>query len=133
MDKEDLLNSYEEYYYCMKNIDKYDKKYYWFCEKLLEIETDDNNLSIELGKELYELCYNIHINNQKTYYSSSDYNMYKKSIIYKNLIERCGIHLECGTSYRFAWFDYFSKERLIDNEETMDWLLNEFMKEMGTE
>ena len=120
--KDNLLELWENY--------NYESKFIWFSEILLNLTFDDDSIAGSEGKYLYKMCVDIlHMDNDR-FYSGANEN-YPKDIIYKNLLEKCGLDMNYGVSYRQAWFDYYGESRLINDEETMTWLLDEFMNESG--
>lgn len=116
---DDLIQSF--------NDNSSDNKFIWFSETLLELTFDDDSIAESEGKYLYNMCLDIFNRNNDRFYPSKN-EEYAKDIIYKNLLEYCGLNMEYGVSYRQAWFDYYSDKMLINDNETMDWLLNDFMK-----
>lgn len=119
---DDLIQSFND------NIS--DNKFIWFSETLLELTFDDDSIAESEGNYLYNMCLDIFNRNNDRFYPNENED-YSKDIMYKNLLEYCGLNVDYGVSYRQAWFDYYSDERLINDDKTMDWLLNDFMKDYG--
>ena len=121
MTKDDIIADFEN--------SGINNKYIWFSEYFLNLTFDDDELADSIGKYLYEMCLDIHEMKNDRFYPINE--SYKVDMMYKNLLEGCGLCMDYGVSYRQAWFDYYSNGRLIKNEETMDWLLRHFMMMHG--
>lgn len=130
MNKAEILKNFNESYLVKNRKNKYsnlDLKLIWLVDDLLNMTTDDDELSINIGKDILKLLRDIYsFNNDSSYSFNTNYELYKSTMIYKNLIEHHGFYLEFGTSYRSAWFDYDCKDFII-NEDDMKWFLFKFM------
>ena len=130
MTKNEIIENFNSSYIVEINKTDYSDsnlKLIWLVEDLLDIITDDTELSINIGRDILKLLRDIYnSNNELSFAFKSNYDLYKRTIVYKNLLEEKGFNLEYGVSYRCAWFDY-NCENFIINEDDMKWFLFKFM------
>lgn len=84
-------------------------KYIWFAEDIINFTAYDDDLSLLVGKRLYDTCKAI-INKTQSEYMEEHYEDY---IICLNLIGKDNFNW--GSSIRFCWFENNSKTQKIIN------------------
>lgn len=98
---------YLEYVSNKEDFNEDEIKLIWFAEEIIDFTGYDDDLSLKMGKQLFETAKAIIDRTQQEYMKES-YGMY---IVCLNLI---GVNnLNWGTSIRYCWFEDTEKAKLI--------------------
>ena len=107
MNINEKFKTYLEYVANKEDFSEDDIKLIWFAEEIIDFAGYDDDLSLKIGKQLFETAKAI-INRTQQEYMKENYEMY---IICLNLI---GLdNLSWGTSIRYCWFEDTEKTKLI--------------------
>lgn len=107
MNINEKFKTYLEYVTNKEDFSEDDIKLIWFAEEIVNFTGYDDNLSLKIGKQLFETAKAI-INRTQQEYMKVNYEMY---IICLNLIGTD--NLNWGTSIRYCWFEDTEKAKLI--------------------
>ena len=101
------FKTYLEYVPQKEDFNEDEIKLIWFAEEIIDFTGYDDNLSLKIGRQLYEIAKAI-INRTQQEYMKENYEIY---IVCLNLI---GLNnLNWGTSIRYCWFEDTEKAKLI--------------------
>ncbi len=82
-------------------------KILWAANEVFDIYTDDENLDIEIGKQLIESC-KVILNYENYEYIQQSEENYKKFMMCILWFDKLN-WVDCGTSARGSWFDKYNK------------------------
>ena len=101
------FQSYLDYVSEKEEFNELQIKYIWFAEEIIDFTGYDDDLSLRIGKQLFETAKSI-MNRTQQEYMKENYEMY---IVCLNLI---GLeNLNWGTSIRYCWFENTEKAKII--------------------